>query len=304
MVYSNRFVMCVLVNGTPLKELHDGSVLIPYGTEYSLRFRNKNDRRAVVKFSIDGEDVSGPGFVVPANGFVDIHRYADKDQQFKAVFQESADAVDYGKNGPDPDNQMGVIVADFYFEKKALPVKEVHHHHHYPQPSQPYPVWPTRPNYPYPRKPDYPYPPHWGGSVSLGGSGASSAGGGFVGGFSTTAGTKGTLHADMSASVSSTASNDPPVIESAQAHVAQVEELPEQGKICTVPGSASGQKFQSTYIDTETESTRLKLVLRGTKKEIQVAPVSQEASYCVNCGSKKSRKSDKFCGQCGHRFMC
>ena len=55
MVYSNKFVMCVLVNGKPVEELANGEVQIPFNTEYVLRFRNKNDRRAVVKFWIDGE---------------------------------------------------------------------------------------------------------------------------------------------------------------------------------------------------------------------------------------------------------
>jgi len=61
MVYSNKFVMCVLHHGHPLKELANGMVSLPFGAEYALRLRNKNNRRAVVKLFIDGENVSGGG---------------------------------------------------------------------------------------------------------------------------------------------------------------------------------------------------------------------------------------------------
>lgn len=118
MVYSNKFVMCVLVNGTPQSELANGTVLLPFNTEYVLRFRNKNNRRAVVKIAIDGENVSENGFIVPANDFVDIKRPANKDAAFKFVSLDSADAIDHGKNGPNPEKIKGTIEARFYLEKE------------------------------------------------------------------------------------------------------------------------------------------------------------------------------------------
>lgn len=97
MVYSSRFVVCVLVNGQPAKERADGVVPIPFGSEYVLRFRNKNNRRAVVKFTIDGENVSGNGYIVPAHSAIDIKRHSEVDRAFKFVDLESGEAIDYGK---------------------------------------------------------------------------------------------------------------------------------------------------------------------------------------------------------------
>jgi hypothetical protein len=155
MTYSNKFVMSVLLNGQPQKELANGVVKLPFGTEYSLRFRNKNNRRAVVHILIDGEDVSGNGYIVPANSHVDIKRHHDVDRSFKFVSLDSADAVDFGKNGPNEDKVKGTIEARFYLEKEhpqcVSTSVEHHHHHHYPLPRPvPYypPVYPIRPYQP------------------------------------------------------------------------------------------------------------------------------------------------------------
>lgn len=160
MVYSNHFVMAVLVDGEPQREFANGVVPVPFGCEYTLRFRNKHkSRRACVEIWIDGENVSGSGYVVPANGKVDVKRHHDADRAFKFVDLDSPDAVDAGKNGPNYDKQKGVIEARFYLEKEYIPppqpkVVEHHyhhdHHHHHPQPypvPAPYPVYP-RPPYP------------------------------------------------------------------------------------------------------------------------------------------------------------
>lgn len=119
MVYSNKFVMCVLVNNQIQKELNNGTVPIPFGVEYTLRFRNKNSRRAVVKFYIDGEDVSGNGYIIPGNSHIDIKRYSNKDESFRFVPLDSQEAIDQGKNGPNLDKVKGLIEAKFYLEKQC-----------------------------------------------------------------------------------------------------------------------------------------------------------------------------------------
>lgn len=139
MVYSNKFVMCVLHDGSIQKELANGVVKVPFGAEYTLRFRNKNTRRAVVKIFIDGENVSGNGYIIPANDYADIKRHHDVDRAFKFVELDSEEAHEHGKNGPNPDKVKGTIEARFYLEKEK-PVyyptlkREIHHHHHYPAP--------------------------------------------------------------------------------------------------------------------------------------------------------------------------
>jgi hypothetical protein len=122
MVYSQKFVMAVLVDGVPQQERGDGLVTLPFGQEYTLRFRNKHNRRAMVEIYIDGENVGGSGYIVNANSHIDIRRHHDKDAAFRFVSLESADAVDFGKNGPN-DGTKGVIEARFYLERERPPIK-------------------------------------------------------------------------------------------------------------------------------------------------------------------------------------
>lgn len=112
--------MCILVNGQIAKEFPNGTTLIPFGSEYTIRFRNKNSRRAVVKFTIDDEDASSGGYIIPANDFIDIHRYAHKDVAFKFVDLNSPEAIEFGKND-NKDKNKGVIEAKFYLEKVYIP---------------------------------------------------------------------------------------------------------------------------------------------------------------------------------------
>ena len=119
MAYNNKFVVTVLINGKPAKETHGNIVEIPYGTNFTLRFRNKHDRRAVVKFSIDGEDASNNGYIIPANSFIDIERFASTPRKFVFVEQNSEAAIDYGKNG-EPNSSTGLVLATFYLEMVEL----------------------------------------------------------------------------------------------------------------------------------------------------------------------------------------
>lgn len=293
MVYSNRFVACVLVNGLPQKELANGTVTVPFGTEYSLRFRNKNNRRAVVKFTIDGENVSGNGYVLPANGHLDIHRHHDKDARFKFVSLDSAEAVDFGKNGPNTDGSKGVIEAKFYLEKAtAVPAfTEVHHHHHH---------------YPRPRPPfqPYPYHPQWGYKQPLLHRQVRSR--------VTTKGME--CNAGGSCEMGATFGTNmpeviPPTVHITDKDLSFVAPLREG---CTVEGGASGQSFRTVSFDAESDFVVVRLILKGGEPVVEaqttatintdVFPEGALPVYCTNCGGKKARSSDRFCGLCGHKF--
>ena len=151
-MYSNRFVLTVLINGTPLPELDNGTIIVPFNAEYALRLRNKNNRRAVVKFFIDGEEVSGGGYIIPANDVIDIKRHSVKDAAFKFVGLDSPDAFDFGKNGPNHNKTKGVIEARFFLEKEkpVRPQVVEHHHHHNHWNTYPAPYIRPRPYYPEP----------------------------------------------------------------------------------------------------------------------------------------------------------
>jgi hypothetical protein len=312
MVYSNKFVMCVLLNGRPQEELANGVVKLPFGAEYELRFRNKNNRRAVVKIYVDGENVSGGGYIIPANDHVDIKRHWDKDRAFKFVELNSAEAVDAGKNGPNPDKSKGLIEAHFYLEKetKNYPwwnyrTEEHHHHHHHHDHYHPTPrPWnPIRPYYcstnPQPQDDQY-GATYSSGEIKVtcdnGGSGLegiklsdcspapsadvpqnSGAGGSSM--RSREMKYKGRKDVKLglcSVSPSSAA----PATESAS-YTAKAPELKDG---CTVEGDSTGQQFSTTWIDLEDSYTTLKVFLQGFEDD-HVQHVEESP--------KKKRKTNK-----------
>jgi hypothetical protein len=143
MSYSNNFVVCVLVDGKVLEERADGVVPIPFGSEYTIRLRNKNSRKAVAKVFIDNEDkTNGGSVVVNANDYVDLERSTlDSDnQKFKFVKSDSPQAADAGKS-PDKDFN-GVIRIEWKLEVEQPKVQK--EYVPYPVP-WPQPIWPRRP---------------------------------------------------------------------------------------------------------------------------------------------------------------
>ena len=111
-----------------------------------MRMRNKNSRRAVAKIYIDGENVSGGGYIIPANDVVDIKRWSEVDKAFKFVPLDSGEAVDFGKNGPNDDKIKGVVEVRFFLEKETPQVIEHHYHHYnhyYPRQRKYEPIWMT-----------------------------------------------------------------------------------------------------------------------------------------------------------------
>jgi hypothetical protein len=293
MVYSQKFVMSVLVNGVPQRELSNGCVPMDFGTEYALRLRNKNNRRAMVKLFIDGESIGGEGFLVNANDFVDIKRSVDKDAAFKFVSLESPDAVDFGKNGPNLDKIKGTIEARFYLEKEKpsytfTPTIEHHHHHHYPRP-KPQPYWPPLSN-PYPHG-------TWTTNTTVGTSSGysgpvtskgSSAGGNIDNVLRSSSGIGGQrLRSSVSpcsaqsmnmnllsqnsaeslslsdGTVSCSVGDQPMTMEFRPAQSMPLNEQPPLQDGCTVEGTLTGQQFREVYFDAEDSFVSVKVFLQG-----------------------------------------
>ncbi len=315
-MYSSKFVFCLLHNGHIHDGKKDGTVALPFGSEYGLRFRNKNDRRAVVRFTIDGEDVSGGGFVIPPQSAIDIFRHAHKDAKFKFVDLDSEAAADFGKT-ENVEGEKGVIEAKFYLEK-AKPVAPVeHHHHHYhprPKPYYPpypywyYPTWTDQGQYTHKYDPSHKdYTVWYSNNTNQAGGMKSSmsynADASVMGSFSSHS----TGDGDVQTGFDPVAFGEAPKVNPEWGTRRQPRQklLRKQLKEgCTVEGGASGQKFGKVDIDLETDFVALKLVLRGYAPDSQVEQVveAQDATHCTNCGAKRLRKSDKFCGSCGTKF--
>lgn len=67
-MFSNNFVTAIKVNGKVLREF-DGTVALPFGSEYSILLKNLSaDKKAKVKVSIDGKDVTEDVFLVIGPG--------------------------------------------------------------------------------------------------------------------------------------------------------------------------------------------------------------------------------------------
>jgi len=115
MMYNNKLVAVIKVNGKALRERGE-TVYIPFGSEYSISFKNLNSVEAVVDVTIDGENVLDDSrLVIRANGENSIEgfmRGSNVSHKFK--FIEKTDEIsDYrGDNISD-----GLIRISFQFVK-------------------------------------------------------------------------------------------------------------------------------------------------------------------------------------------
>jgi len=109
MVYSEKFVAVVVCNNHIVREIRENGndiVRMPFGTDYSLRFKNQHTTNAIVNVEIDGQDVlDGDQIIIEPNstgdllGFMknrSVHnafRFIKKTQQ---IAQHRGDFIDDG----------------------------------------------------------------------------------------------------------------------------------------------------------------------------------------------------------------
>ena len=116
MSYNEQFVLCVLHNGSPVREI-ERAVSLPYHSEYKIRLKNKNALlRARAKVWIDGRQVSNLGdFILKPNETLDLERFLDhsmsEGNKFKFV-----PLNDSRVNDP-TDSENGIIKVEFYRER-------------------------------------------------------------------------------------------------------------------------------------------------------------------------------------------
>ena len=264
MAYSNKFVACVVVNGQILKELENGTVPIPYGSEYALRFRNRNDRRAVVKFFVDGENVSGNGYIIGANSVIDIRRHSEVDRAFKFVSLDSDEAADFGKSGSNADKKKGLIEARFYLEKVAPKPQIVDHHHYYYGAPYVNPNWGI-----------YTQPTWFGGSGS------------FTSCNTDTQHSIGSCSGDATPDFDTCLRSATPKSKSFIAPASLRKCGPKLDDGCTVEGASTGQSFAVVSIDVEDTFTTVKMFLQGYDSS---QPIQASAPFLI--GSNASWASD------------
>lgn len=290
MTYRGNFVAVVKHGGKILRE-RDGAVTLPYGSEYSLLLKNLNSRKAVVKVSIDGQDIlSGNSLIVRPNSDMELEGFLkgiSTTNKFRFI-HKTKKIADYRGDRIDD----GLVRIEFKFEKKKVTkiVEEKYYRKYWP-------TWPT-PICPWCGRRECNcyervYPPFFSGSDridtlkttvnwcnSFGESGSSSSG--------------------ESGSRTSTTKRSPSVQTFNCSFNSFSAPLDDEG--ITVKGSRSNQSFNYGYTnELEEQSSVIVIKLRGTKSngtEV-VKPLTVKTRLrCPTCG-KRSRSSAKFCVNCG-----
>lgn len=98
--YQANFVASIIYNNRPLREVNKNgkrTCILPHGSEYKLRLKNKKSVRCQVEVFIDGTDVLfGKRLVINPGNSIDLERFVedqDKGKKFKFVsIKEATDA--------------------------------------------------------------------------------------------------------------------------------------------------------------------------------------------------------------------
>lgn len=275
-MFSNNFVVSIHVNNKPLNERH-GVVPIPFGSEYSIRLRNKHKtRRAMVKVFIDGEEVSGNGPIINANSHLDLQGWVDKQVKFRFVSIDSAEAVDFGKNDGNADGSKGVIEVQFFLEKEKPKAPEIQYI------PTPYPVYIEPPYIPYRPRP-WRWDGYYGGVLNSS-AGYCSTKEGAIGSSMSAKSLSNNTKSFRTGSVNSTSacfSADQSLTCSLASAMPDFSELSDG---CTVEGGASSQTWTPVPFDPEPTSTMIRVTLRGYN------PAEQTAEEVVLVSKPKKNK--------------
>lgn len=281
MTHRNNFVAAVKCGGAILRE-YDGTVTLPFGSEYSILLKNLDDRKASVEISIDGQSVMGgrdivvyPNTTAELLGFMQSEAVRNK---FKFV-KKTQEIVEYHGDRIDD----GIVRVEFTFEKRV--VEDVVHHTHvhntYYEPWYPYPCYP-RPYYPHPWYPTT-YP-----TITYGGDVWTSTYNN-AGGVSTGTGNSVLFAgaADSGTSISCSASATPSI-------------NPNEG--ITVYGGETYQSFIPVCLgELEENSTVITIRLVGTDTAgvaVEGLIATKDKLRCSTCG-KISKSDATYCSRCG-----
>ena len=296
MMYKSSFVASLKVGGKILRE-NQGVVSLPFGSEYDILLKNLNNRRAMVKVAVDGQDATeGTRLILPANGSLTLERFI-KNGNLKAGnkfrFIERTSQIEEHRGIKEDD---GLVRVEFWAEKEVIdaPVVRKHYYDQY-HPVRRY-CWDSPWYDPY-----YPtYPIIWCNSSLSGGQSNSISG--------------------ASGGIQSSCNN----VQSAQGgNLGQAQNSPGSGILrsmsastqgfdmseasandagITVAGSRSDQEFQSSYgFATESNSHVIVLQLKGVNVNNQpvAVPVTVDQKLvCDTCG-RSTKGFHQYCPNCG-----
>jgi hypothetical protein len=279
MTYKDQFVVEVKCNGKILR-LRDDFVYLPFGSEYSLYFKNLSSKRASIKVSIDGTDVlDHQSLILDANSSTELEGFLRGNQaknRFKFIKKTKEIQEHRGDKIDD-----GFIRVEFAYEKpqpeiiKKTIIHEDHHHYH-------------RPHY------------YWNYNDWFSGDSTirySSNDSGNMKGFAnnvrgmTSGGPEGNIENTF---YSSNVTMDSLGVKN------QSRPLDDEG--ITVKGSEMNKDYRYTTMGELEQSEVIIIRLKGTSESsgvsIQKPMTTSSRLTCLSCG-KKSRSSFKYCPNCG-----
>lgn len=276
MVYQEKLVAAVKVRGKTLRESHQGSgdseVFLPFGSEYSLFFKNLANRKVIVDVNIDGREAI-KGLIVNANSTSSLERFLNESMNSGNSFKfiEKTDQV-RAHRGDEPED--GLIEIRYKFEREITRVEKTVIWDEY------YRTYPRRRRYDDPN----PWRDHWT---------KSSDDGRYV---------RDVLRAASPRGMSSPRVTGQSMTTNSLSYAAPAVATPVNDAGITVEGSHSNQSFTYGHIGAlETTEHVIVFHLKGETStcEIVEKPVTtRKRVTCKYCG-KRNTTVNKFCGGCG-----
>ena len=288
MMYEDRFVAVVMCDGKVLRE-RDGVVSLPFGSDYGLRLKNLNSVRALVKVSVDGDDVlGGNDIVVPANGATDLDGFMDASGNVRRRFRVVKNTEDHVRPRGDRLDD-GIVRVEFRFEKRPPVVRHETVERTYIDRRDWWgPPWHPYPNpYPYPGL--RPRPSPW---------------------ITWTAGRLSTYTPDCGGSTLAThtlegSGGGPRATMCSLSMPTSAGIAPDEG--ITVKGAGADQRFTDVSVGpVEEASSVIAIRLRGetrSGKRVVEPLTTRKKVPCPACG-RKSPSSASYCQFCGSAMDC
>lgn len=284
-MYSNKFVACIMVDDEVVREIRkDNSdlVYLPFGTDYQIRLKNLDHRRAVVSISIDGDDVlDGAQLVVEPNSTTDLKGCLDsKSSKARNAFRFIERTLGIAEHRSDRVDD-GLIRIEVQFEEDLPQVEQVIK---WPITPHPQPWYPNQPWHP--RNPG----PWFGGGIVPGQSFSYSG--------------------DCEINNIQCSSNGCDATMDANVDDVDLSNLDAIGDATnvfndvgiTVTGGLVGQVFTTTFVrKLAAEKTVIVFRLQGKKSDEKpvVKPLLVKSKIeCHTCG-EKCKSGVKYCPECG-----
>jgi len=268
MVFKENFVAVIMADGKILRE-HDGSVELSFGSDYSIRLKNLESRKARVRISIDSEDVlKGHSLILDPNSHVDLEGFMDGHtvrKRFRFI-QKTQEIVEHRGDKVDD----GIVRVEYCFEQRRSGHVSIRYD---PWPDHYWNDWiwtcPATPQPPYIVTYD--------------------------------SGTAGSVH--KAYEVTCDAVDAGMTSRSAYNAVSssRLNSTPKTDEGITVPGGETFQQFDHGHIGATDQPHVITIRLCGTTNSGAVIekPVgTRDKSTCPTCG-RKSSTNHRFCGNCG-----